>query len=87
MVPTTVPASSGDVREVHQVGTVPPRFGRRVVLVPAGFSRSTVFFDEQQVAVLADEPTLGERVVRNPFETTEPVGDRVAKRPSGRFCG
>ena len=41
---STVPASSGAVREVHQDGVVPPRIGRRVVLVPA--SRHTIFVDE-----------------------------------------
>ena len=34
VVPTTVPASPGAFREVHRVAAVPPRFGRRVVLVP-----------------------------------------------------
>ena len=79
MVPTTIPASSGDVREVHRVGTVPPRFGR-IVLVPGSPDATP---DSQgapsslmsnRFAVLADEPTVADEGREESI--------RVGRRPS-----
>ena len=68
VIPATVPASSGVLLEVHRDGVVPPRSGRRVVLVPSspdatlqsiqGTPSSLV---SNRFAVLADEdPLTGE---------------------------
>ena len=76
---STVPASSGAVREVHQDGVVPPRIGRRVVLVPGSPDATPSSLMSNRFAVLADEDCCEEspRVGRRPSRLVIVSQDRM----------
>ena len=86
---STVPVSSGAVREVHQDGAVPPRTGRRVVLVPASPDATPSSLMSNRFAVLADEEGCEEspRVRRRPSrlvivsQGSEPTVTQPAAQP------